>query len=88
MIGRNQRVAQGSLFSWAPELTVSVPRFLGHDGGKLYLSAYARRLGATGRTFYDDDVTAFFSPHAAGKSIMFLTALGRSAKRNAQRGQR
>lgn len=57
-------------------------------GGKLYLSAYAQRLGATGLTFYDDDVTAFFSPHAAGKSVMFLTALGRSAKQNAQRGQR
>jgi SagB-type dehydrogenase family enzyme len=57
-------------------------------GGKLYLSAYAQRLGATGLTFYDDEVTAFFSPHAAGKSVMFLTALGRSAKRNAQRGQR
>ena len=55
-------------------------------GGKLYLSAYAQRLGATGLTFYDDDVTAFFSPHAAGKSVMFLTALGRSAKRNAERG--
>ncbi len=24
----------------------------------------------------DDDVTDFFSPHAAGKSIMFLVALG------------
>lgn len=57
-------------------------------GGKLYLSAYAQRLGATGLTFYDDEVTAFFSPHAAGKSVMFLTALGRSAKSNAQRGQR
>ena len=57
-------------------------------GGKLYLSAYAQRLGATGLTFYDDEVTAFFSPNAAGKSVMFLTALGRSAKRNAQRGQR
>ena len=57
-------------------------------GGKLYLSAYAQRLGATGLTFFDDPVTAFFSPHAAGKSVMLLTALGRSAKRNAQRGQR
>src|SRR5712692_5010919 len=45
-------------------------------GGKLYLAAYALRLGATGLTFYDDDVTAFFSPRAAGKSVMFLTALG------------
>ncbi len=50
-------------------------------GGKLYLAAYAQRLGATGLTFYDDDVTAFFSPHAAGKSVMFLVALGKPARR-------
>jgi hypothetical protein len=53
----------------------------GITGGKLYLSAYAQRVGATGLTFYDDDVTAFFSPHAAGKSVMFLTALGVPARR-------
>lgn len=50
-------------------------------GGKLYLAAYAQRLGASGLTFFDDDVTEFFSPHAAGKSVMFLIALGKSAKR-------
>ena len=50
-------------------------------GGKLYLAAYAQRLGASGLTFYDDAVTEFFSPHAHGKSVMFLVALGRSAKR-------
>ena len=50
-------------------------------GGKLYLAAYAQRLGATGLTFYDDDVTAFFSPHATGKSVMFLTAVGHPARR-------
>jgi SagB-type dehydrogenase family enzyme len=49
-------------------------------GGKLYLAAYAQRLGATGLTFYDDDVTEFFSPHARGKSAIFLTALGKPAK--------
>ncbi len=49
-------------------------------GGKLYLAAYAQRLGATGLTFFDDDVTAFFSPHAEGKSTVFLVALGHSAK--------
>jgi SagB-type dehydrogenase family enzyme len=49
-------------------------------GGKLYLAAYAQRLGATGLTFFDDDVTRFFSPHAAGKSAIFLVALGHSAK--------
>jgi SagB-type dehydrogenase family enzyme len=48
-------------------------------GGKLYLAAYAQRLGASGLTFYDDDVVNFFSPHARGKSAIFLVALGRSA---------
>ena len=49
--------------------------------GKMYLSAYALRLGASGLTFFDDDVTSFFSPHAAGKSVMFLIALGRPRPR-------
>jgi len=49
-------------------------------GGKLYLGAYAQHFGATGLTFYDDDVVRFFSPHAEGKSAIFLVALGRSAK--------
>jgi hypothetical protein len=50
-------------------------------GGKIYLGAYAQRLGASGLTFFDDDVTEFFSPDAAGKSVMFLVAVGKSAKR-------
>lgn len=50
-------------------------------GGKLYLAAYAQHLGATGLTFYDDDVVSFFSPHARGKNAIFLVALGRSAMR-------
>jgi SagB-type dehydrogenase family enzyme len=45
-------------------------------GGKLYLAAYSQRLGATGLTFFDDDVTRFFSPHAEGKSAIFLVAIG------------
>ena len=49
--------------------------------GKIYLAAYAQRLGASGLTFYDDGVTEFFSPHAQGKSVMFLVALGKRAKR-------
>ncbi len=48
----------------------------GITGGRLYLAAYAQRFGASGLTFFDDDVTEFFSPHAAGKSVMFLVALG------------
>ncbi len=45
-------------------------------GGRLYLAAYAQRFGATGLTFFDDDVIDFFSPHATGKSVMFYVALG------------
>ena len=50
-------------------------------GGRIYLAAYAQRLGASGLTFFDDDVTEFFSPDAAGKSVMFLIAVGKSARR-------
>jgi SagB-type dehydrogenase family enzyme len=50
-------------------------------GGKIYLAAYAQRLGASGLTFFDDDVTEFFSPDAAGKSVMFLIAVGKSVKK-------
>ena len=50
-------------------------------GGKLYLAAYALRLGASGLTFFDDDVTEFFSPHATAKSVMFLIAVGKSVRR-------
>ncbi len=46
-------------------------------GGKLYLGSYAHRLGATGLTFYDDQVTDFFSPHAKGKSVMFMVVIGK-----------
>jgi SagB-type dehydrogenase family enzyme len=45
-------------------------------GGRMYLAAYAQRFGGSGLTFFDDEVTEFFSPHAAGKSVMFLVALG------------
>ncbi len=51
-------------------------------GGKLYLGAYAQGLGASGLTFFDDDVVKFFSPHAQGKSAIFLTCLGRSIKKS------
>lgn len=50
-------------------------------GGKLYLAAYAQRAAATGLTFFDDAVTDFFSPQGAGKSVLFLTALGFPARR-------
>ena len=48
--------------------------------GRLYLGAYAQNLGATGLTFYDDEVVRFFSPHAAGQDAIFVTALGRSVR--------
>ena len=45
-------------------------------GGRVYLCAQSLGLGASGLTFYDDDVTDFFSPHAAGKSTIFVLPLG------------
>jgi SagB-type dehydrogenase family enzyme len=51
-------------------------------GGRMYLTAYAQGFGATGLTFFDDDVSEFFSPHAAGKSVMFLIALGYTARQH------
>jgi hypothetical protein len=55
-------------------------------GGRLYLGAYGSGLGATGLTFYDDDVVRFFEPDAAGKDAIFVTALGRAARRQSPRG--
>jgi nitroreductase len=49
--------------------------------GRIYLAAYAQGLGATGLTFYDDAVTEFFSSHARDKSVMFLIAIGKRARR-------
>jgi SagB-type dehydrogenase family enzyme len=56
----------------------------GAIGGRMYLAAYAQHLGATGLTFFDDDVTNFFSPHAKGKSAIFLLAIGKPLKRKPQ----
>jgi SagB-type dehydrogenase family enzyme len=53
----------------------------GAIGGKVYLAAYAQLLGATGLTFFDDDVIKFFSPHAKDKSAIFLLAIGKPLKR-------
>jgi SagB-type dehydrogenase family enzyme len=52
----------------------------GAIGGRMYIATYAQRLGATGLTFFDDDVIQFFSPHAEGKSAIFLLAIGRPLK--------
>ena len=53
----------------------------GAIGGRVYLAAYAQHLGATGLTFFDDDVIDFFSPHAKDKSAIFLLAIGKPLKR-------
>ncbi|MGD0075663.1 MAG: SagB/ThcOx family dehydrogenase [Candidatus Binataceae bacterium] len=45
-------------------------------GGNAYLAAYSMEHGATGLTFYDDDTTRFFSPHAEGKSPLLMVAIG------------
>ncbi len=55
----------------------------GAIGGKMYLAAYALRLGASGLTFFDDEVVQFFSPHAKDKSAIFLLAIGKPLKRKA-----
>jgi SagB-type dehydrogenase family enzyme len=56
----------------------------GAIGGRIYLAAYAQRLGATGLTFFDDDVVNFFSPHARNKRAIFLLAIGKPLKRKPQ----
>jgi SagB-type dehydrogenase family enzyme len=45
-------------------------------GGRAYLAAYSLGRGASGLTFYDDDTTNFFAPHADGKSPLLMVAVG------------
>jgi nitroreductase len=52
-------------------------------GGRAYLAAYALGRGASGLTFYDDDTTQFFSPHAGGKSPLLMVAVGVPQSRSA-----
>jgi SagB-type dehydrogenase family enzyme len=54
--------------------------------GKIYLAAYAQRMGASGSTFFDDAVTEFFSPHATNKSTMIAVGVGIPAY-NARQGR-
>ncbi|MDQ3835355.1 MAG: SagB/ThcOx family dehydrogenase [Thermoproteota archaeon] len=44
--------------------------------GRIYLSAYAIGIGASGSTFFDDAVTEFLSPHAREKSTMIAVGVG------------
>jgi SagB-type dehydrogenase family enzyme len=47
------------------------------SAGKLHLATHALGAGAVGSTSPDDDVTALFSPHGAGKSFLFVTVFGK-----------
>lgn len=44
--------------------------------GKIYLSAFATKIGARGTTFFDDEVMNHFSPHANGKDVMMAVGVG------------
>jgi SagB-type dehydrogenase family enzyme len=50
----------------------------GIAGERLELAATALGLGATGLTFFDDRVTAFFEPESAGWQVMYLAVVGHS----------
>lgn len=52
----------------------------GISGGRAYLAAYALGLGATGLTFFDDDVAEYFGLDPRRWGVMFLTAVGVPAK--------
>jgi len=51
-------------------------------GGRFYLAAYSQQVSATGLTFYDDEVTDFFSPHSQNKNTMFMIVLGKKLKKS------
>jgi SagB-type dehydrogenase family enzyme len=50
--------------------------------GKLHLGTHALGLGAVGSTSFDDEVVEFFSPHATGKSYMFVVVFGKRRRRS------
>lgn len=65
----------------------------GVRAGRAYLVAYAlgrgpTRRGATGLTFFDHEVTRFFSPHAAGLEPLLVVAVGVPAKRGRDASKR
>jgi SagB-type dehydrogenase family enzyme len=53
-------------------------------GARLQLAAHALGLGAVGSTSYDDEVTAYFSPHASDKSYMFVAVFGNRRRPSAE----
>jgi SagB-type dehydrogenase family enzyme len=44
--------------------------------GKIYLAAYSQGLGASGSTFYDDEVIESFLPHSNQKSTIISIGVG------------
>ena len=48
----------------------------GISAGKIYLLSYASGLGASGSTFYDNEVIEFFSPHAKQKETLIAIGVG------------
>jgi SagB-type dehydrogenase family enzyme len=50
--------------------------------GRAYLAAYSLELGATGLTFYDDEVIAYLGREAQNLSVMFLLAVGNPIPRS------
>ncbi|HYZ96252.1 MAG TPA: SagB/ThcOx family dehydrogenase, partial [Nitrososphaeraceae archaeon] len=44
--------------------------------GKIYLAAYSQGLGASGSTFYDDEVTESFLPHSNQKNTIIAIGVG------------
>ena len=53
----------------------------GVRAGLAYLAAYSVGIGATGLTFYDEDVKTFFEPFSAEMENMLVVALGVPAYR-------
>jgi len=48
----------------------------GITAGKIYLLSYSSGLGASGSTFYDNEVTEFFSPHSKQKETLIAIGVG------------
>jgi len=49
--------------------------------GRLEVAAQALGLGATGLTFFDDEVTELFGLDGAGTAVDYLAAVGVPARR-------
>jgi SagB-type dehydrogenase family enzyme len=56
-------------------------------GGRIYLGAYAFGLGASGITFYDDEVVRLFSPRAVQMEAIFAITIGVTESLRGRRGR-